>query len=1623
MENKTVVVKEIHEYLYSRGSQHTGVPRVPEARSQHAGVPRVPEAPSQHAGVPRVPEARSQHTGVPIMPEASSLQTGVPRVPEASSLQTGVPRVPEARSQHTGVPRMPEVRSQHTDVPRMPDARSQHTGFFTVFGFLDLASSLTFMGITFIVIQNPTKMSHLSTFRWGAFLAMVLPQKLVIIILSALPVSPLDYFDQTSSYPLTCFPVRQEGGKGATFGAILFFILWVILAIGFILCVIVAVRFWAGPGTRVHASSPSLWQMQKMEQGRALHKFTMVELGMAVVLTLLLTVLVYSNRDMLSTPQWIGFLTFVTLVIVHIIMAVIQVIMWSSLCCDRTGQKKEPHHRLKQLELIRNEGPGRVRLKASWAAGKGIWKQGLLKVYGPEHIKAWAQEIVVLGLLRKSHSASVLQCLWTSNSNPYHEAMTLISGNVVANDSRLTCLELTSCGTLHDMLKRLDTPLPDQCQRTIMHDVAEGLSYLHGQNVLHRNLTSSAVYLKGSLQSCVLRAAVGDFDDAQIYGTLLTGSPTGTVSRKRFLYPDIRSYSLVGVELLARVCECKLQLRNQPNLHNRNQIWALQSRNNVFTRPSQTTAINIGGVNVSSNTHQDISKHLTKSEARRVHGASGMLDSQENVSNYLSTSLFDKKKKHKNNKSSHVGEMEQPSCGHEIDQNWKLQVHPISQSHCSEKTHPGRRNHTSQVEGFTRQDDSLTKSPRITLVKEASNDSVFHHHDDLSNDIDIVEEHIDHGRIYATKNGEYQQAGYVTSTTDDGREIFIPATFKVKKSSAASSSGYGSCGGSTSVLSEYVPVSVLSEHVPVSVQSEHPSVSEKNISSGVKQVYRSVSPRQPADPEVFDTLPGMTERSKRGEVLLDELLKAKQDAKVEKLLESYEERVKRGDLGVNVPEVPYGVIFPKNNIPTEPTDPNHLQTDQPTQSQDSILLEPNVTSPRPNTSMTQRFQRSGPAGNISSTFWNSRSSFKKTKARTVLKKALNSKEVLAAPQLHSVTQVRGSKAKEIELKYSKIQEKKAHDNSVQKAIIKVEPKVSSPKTNVGTPQTRVEEKTVSKIRSSKSRPAPEPPVGPPLQTLQPLALAIEKPNVNIERVPDFNSYNVSHRTGNESSTTADPRSTETESSTGTSLYSREHTSVEKIESDMNDIINSSSQDPSCKNLPPGMKLIDSGFDSASVSSEESCLCAASALQVVEDGSCSGPSEIFSQSTTTCSCACSNCLGSSQRNQNSSSWTESHDSESWSNSNSFSSYDVNMHRRKLSRRQEKFESPGCVLAPDEQYPSPAHRNLSLRRRGSYRVKRNHRRLAHTKGHYTSSSSDASSSASRRYRELLKKGVEFRVSVIPGSSQWEQQTGRPTAHSQMIETLNIDVVSSVSDGGSDVEQDKEKQNLLSKFTARPCQVMLQHKVQEIEYDEDNSDYVHRLSPIPSLEDIIKEIPDETGKFSDESRAFLNRPDSELSLKALQSVLSPHGPVSEVKGRQPKELMIDKIFHHQGPPSNFGLRGTQDVDESVIREVAMLPSREEVDDTKDVIGLLCGMDGRHIRYCHSISSRISLVRMSDLLPANHQTFEKLVMRLQTSGNLTSIETQILDLMRMCWLNESPPTTAAIIGQLTDSITETEL
>lgn len=58
-------------------------------------------------------------------------------------------------------------------------------------------------------------------------------------------------------------------------------------------------------------------------------------------------------------------------------------------------------------------------------------------------------------------------------------------------------------------------------------------------------------------QSMILRAAIGDFEETQIYGSLQQSIETNVIDKRHFFFPDIRSFALVSLEIITKMCEKK----------------------------------------------------------------------------------------------------------------------------------------------------------------------------------------------------------------------------------------------------------------------------------------------------------------------------------------------------------------------------------------------------------------------------------------------------------------------------------------------------------------------------------------------------------------------------------------------------------------------------------------------------------------------------------------------------------------------------------------------------------------------------------------------------------------------------------------------------------------------------------------------------------------------------------------------------------------------------------------------------------------------------------------------------------------------------------------------------------
>ncbi|KAL4237530.1 hypothetical protein ACF0H5_002244 [Mactra antiquata] len=444
------------------------------------------------------------------------------------------------------------------------------SGFFLLFGIVQCLFSHLTTGIILLSIQNPGKPSSISYFHRNICIVIVVPEIILGGVLSFLPFVSNGIFNKNVEYDVECFPLRDHGKQGAAYGTLLV-VLWWLIVIAIIVCdVIIVLKLWKY-NNRISTAQNNVWQTQLIVLGKSLIKFLVIEHFVIVCVLIATTLSVYVGSDIFKNSEtWVVIISLAILSFIHGILSNIGDIMWTTCCCRDSGAVKEPHRKLKKLELLKIEARGKLRMKATWTVGKHATKRGLMKIYGVNHLKSWAQEIVMLGMLRKTQHPSLIQCLWTNSSNPYYETMTLISGEIITSDSRIICLELTNGGTLQDFLQKVELPLPEQYQRMIIHDVAEGLFYLHHENVLHNNLNSSCIYLKGSLQtrayqtrpeSMVLRAAVGDFEEAQIYGTLQQSLDASIKDKRYFFLPDIRSFALVALQIISTMSEKKFQNR------------------------------------------------------------------------------------------------------------------------------------------------------------------------------------------------------------------------------------------------------------------------------------------------------------------------------------------------------------------------------------------------------------------------------------------------------------------------------------------------------------------------------------------------------------------------------------------------------------------------------------------------------------------------------------------------------------------------------------------------------------------------------------------------------------------------------------------------------------------------------------------------------------------------------------------------------------------------------------------------------------------------------------------------------------------------------------------------------
>lgn len=236
----------------------------------------------------------------------------------------------------------------YNDVPVVCDA----AGFFLLFGIIQCLLSYLTTGIILLSIQNPGKSSSISSFHRNVYIVIVTPQVIIGFVLSVLPYLSDGLFDTDIEFDILCFPIRDHGKQGAAFGTLLVVIWWLII-IAFVVCdVIIVLKLWKFHN-RINSAQNNVWQAQLIAQGKILVIISVFEHVICAFSTLTTTLTLYVDVAIFKNNNtWIVMTSLALSVIVHGVVSNICNVMWTSCCCRDSSSVKEPHRKLKKLELL-----------------------------------------------------------------------------------------------------------------------------------------------------------------------------------------------------------------------------------------------------------------------------------------------------------------------------------------------------------------------------------------------------------------------------------------------------------------------------------------------------------------------------------------------------------------------------------------------------------------------------------------------------------------------------------------------------------------------------------------------------------------------------------------------------------------------------------------------------------------------------------------------------------------------------------------------------------------------------------------------------------------------------------------------------------------------------------------------------------------------------------------------------------------------------------------------------------------------------------------------------------------------------------------------------------------------
>ena len=323
------------------------------------------------------------------------------------------------------------------------------------------------------------------------------------------------------------------------------------------------------------------------------------------------------------------------------------------------------------------------------------------------------------------------------------------------------------------------------------------------------------------------------------------------------------------------------------------------------------------------------------------------------------------------------------------------------------------------------------------------------------------------------------------------------------------------------------------------------------------------------------------------------------------------------------------------------------------------------------------------------------------------------------------------------------------------------------------------------------------------------------------------------------------------------------------------------------------------------------------------------------------------------------------------------------------------------------------------------------------------------ASRRYRELVKKGVPLRVSEISAA---DNEQKKAEVNNEDFDEKEMEVNPEdeklfntlESEGFFKTQKDKNKPSPGRTYSTGNRK----SRKDQARGERKRKAKANRLA----LDDIIREIPEEMStsparkspgqnhlspthvstnnlddsfNASENDVAMINQPSEESETASVQnSSVANSVPPTLIPSNQPAvvvdaELQIDRIYSQNQktqetknqPPqlldpdfdspllainngkllrtmSDFPMQGLSPLDEPLDPEIPC-----------DVnVPLLSGMNPGHVDKCRRLTSSLHLLSFNDLLPATHEGLEMMKAKLFQGGQLGTIGSQVCTMFKVC-------------------------